>query len=454
MMQMNELDEWRTEAYENSKLYNEATKRRHDARLKRSKQFEVGDLVLLYNSKLKLFPGKLKSRWSGPFMIKTIFPYGTIEVTHPTKGTFKVNGHRLKLYNSTDIGDMREALTLHEPTFRTENRERTMSTSRIKRSAPSKKRKGPGSSFTSATTENRHPFLWFPQATQEEKYKAIRRRSIGTGRCIDWNVVRQVGLELDIKALLSTEPWENFFKIDEPTYMELTLEFCTTFILQSMTTQFDHPGAIQFRLGGSVHRLSIPQFGTALGLYTSEFIAEYPLAGLHRELHRIPIECWHALRPTTNNYNLSRSKATALHPALSPALQPLQLRRANLLPQLMGNMVPQGIQTMLHMRMIKQRRGTNPPQYTLKSPSTEEEDEDIPDDVSPPSKEATNPSQYPHRAAKSLTYISARLDRFEMHFAKNARRFDGIEAALQQICQHLHISSSAPPPDPTVDEGL
>ncbi|KAA3456925.1 Gag-Pol polyprotein [Gossypium australe] len=123
MMQMNELDEWRTEAYENSKLYKEATKRRHDARLNRSKQFEVGDLVLLYNSRLKLFPGKLKSRWLGPFMIKINFPYGTIEITHPTKGTFKENGHRLKIYNGADFENMREELLLHEPSFRTENRE-------------------------------------------------------------------------------------------------------------------------------------------------------------------------------------------------------------------------------------------------------------------------------------------------------------------------------------------
>ena len=121
-MQMNELNEWRADAYENSKLYKEATKRCHDARLTKSKQFEVGDLVLLYNSRLKLFPGKLKSRWSGPFMIKTIFPYGTIEVTHPTQGTFKVNGHRLKIYNGEDFRDMREELQLREPSFRNENR--------------------------------------------------------------------------------------------------------------------------------------------------------------------------------------------------------------------------------------------------------------------------------------------------------------------------------------------
>ena len=54
--------------------------------------------MLLFNSRLKLFPGKLRSRWSGPFKVKKVFPYGTIEIKHPEKGTFKVNGHRLKLY--------------------------------------------------------------------------------------------------------------------------------------------------------------------------------------------------------------------------------------------------------------------------------------------------------------------------------------------------------------------
>ena len=53
---------------------------------------------MLYNSRLRLFPGKLKSRWSGPFTITKVWPHGAIEVTHPEKGTFKVNGQRLKPY--------------------------------------------------------------------------------------------------------------------------------------------------------------------------------------------------------------------------------------------------------------------------------------------------------------------------------------------------------------------
>ncbi|CAN1140869.1 hypothetical protein LINPERPRIM_LOCUS25107, partial [Linum perenne] len=71
----------RHHAYESAKLYKERTKLIHDSRLKSGKDFRVGDQVLLYNSRLKLFPGKLRSRWSGPFTVTQVFPYGTIEVS-------------------------------------------------------------------------------------------------------------------------------------------------------------------------------------------------------------------------------------------------------------------------------------------------------------------------------------------------------------------------------------
>ena len=97
-LQLNELDEWRSMAYENSIMYKKRAKEYHDRHIDKSKQFEKGDKVLLFNSRLRLFPGKLKSRWSGPFVISQVFPHGAVEITHPEKGTFKVNGHRLKLY--------------------------------------------------------------------------------------------------------------------------------------------------------------------------------------------------------------------------------------------------------------------------------------------------------------------------------------------------------------------
>nr|GEX99124.1 reverse transcriptase domain-containing protein [Tanacetum cinerariifolium] len=58
------------------------------------------DQVLLFNSRLKNFSGKLKTRWSGPFTITHVFPYGTIELSQPNGPNFKVNGYRLKHYFS------------------------------------------------------------------------------------------------------------------------------------------------------------------------------------------------------------------------------------------------------------------------------------------------------------------------------------------------------------------
>ena len=48
--------------------------------------------MLLFNSRLRLFLGKLKSRWSGPFEIIQVILFGAVEIMHPEKGTFKVNG--------------------------------------------------------------------------------------------------------------------------------------------------------------------------------------------------------------------------------------------------------------------------------------------------------------------------------------------------------------------------
>ncbi|CAJ2645795.1 unnamed protein product [Trifolium pratense] len=98
VLQLHELDEFRNYAYENAKIYKEKTKNWHDKKIQ-NREFQEGQLVLLFNSRLKLFPGKLKSRWSGPFKVTKVFPYGAIEVKDPGSArTFKVNGQRLKPY--------------------------------------------------------------------------------------------------------------------------------------------------------------------------------------------------------------------------------------------------------------------------------------------------------------------------------------------------------------------
>nr|GEZ76680.1 reverse transcriptase domain-containing protein [Tanacetum cinerariifolium] len=96
-VQLNELNELRDHAYENSLIYKEKTKRIHDSKIK-NRVFNVGDRVLLFNSRLKIFSGKLKTRWSGPFTIAKVFPYGTVELSQANGPNFKVNGHRFKHY--------------------------------------------------------------------------------------------------------------------------------------------------------------------------------------------------------------------------------------------------------------------------------------------------------------------------------------------------------------------
>nr|GFA74941.1 reverse transcriptase domain-containing protein [Tanacetum cinerariifolium] len=104
-LQLNELSELRDQAYENSLIYKERTKKLHDEKIK-NRIFNVGDQVLLFNSRLKIFLGKLKSRWSGPFTISEIYPYGTAKLVHPDGCNFKVNCHRLKHYHGRDPPQM------------------------------------------------------------------------------------------------------------------------------------------------------------------------------------------------------------------------------------------------------------------------------------------------------------------------------------------------------------
>ncbi|XP_051140143.1 uncharacterized protein LOC127257724 [Andrographis paniculata] len=95
-MQIQELEEIRQEAYENAILYKEKTKAFHDNHI--SRKFLRLDRKS-YHSRLKLFPGKLRSRWIGPFIVTKLFPYGAVEIQSlRTEKNFVVNGHRLKSY--------------------------------------------------------------------------------------------------------------------------------------------------------------------------------------------------------------------------------------------------------------------------------------------------------------------------------------------------------------------
>ena len=97
LFDISSLDEWRTRAYENAK---ENVKRWHDKRIQK-REFDVGDYILLFNSRLRFFVGKLLSKWEGPYVIEEVYRSGAIKINN-FEGTNRkvVNGQRIKHYIS------------------------------------------------------------------------------------------------------------------------------------------------------------------------------------------------------------------------------------------------------------------------------------------------------------------------------------------------------------------
>ncbi|XP_043687622.1 uncharacterized protein LOC122638838 [Telopea speciosissima] len=97
-LQISELDELRNEASESAQIYKARTKAFHDKHIV-CKSFEPNQKVWPFNSKLCLFPGKLRSQWDGPFVVTQVSPHGAITIQNPQTGhTFTINGQRVKPY--------------------------------------------------------------------------------------------------------------------------------------------------------------------------------------------------------------------------------------------------------------------------------------------------------------------------------------------------------------------
>ncbi|XP_028954941.2 uncharacterized protein [Malus domestica] len=91
-LQLNELDEIRYEAYKNARIYKEKTKAFHDKMIC-GKSFSIGQKMLLFNSRLRLFPVQIRSMKTGQ--------------------EFKVNGHRLKPYYDNFVEHAVDDISLH-----------------------------------------------------------------------------------------------------------------------------------------------------------------------------------------------------------------------------------------------------------------------------------------------------------------------------------------------------
>ncbi|CAM8910249.1 unnamed protein product [Rhodiola kirilowii] len=113
-MQLNELEELRLEAYEGQTDYKARTKLYHDKFILQ-RSFEVGQQVLVFSSRLRLMPGKLRSRWTGPFKVTKVFNHGALELESPDDGRrFTINGQRVKHYHGEDSPPAQE-IDLTEP---------------------------------------------------------------------------------------------------------------------------------------------------------------------------------------------------------------------------------------------------------------------------------------------------------------------------------------------------
>nr|KYP75995.1 hypothetical protein KK1_020213 [Cajanus cajan] len=114
-LELHALDELRLQAYESSKLYKEKVKSYHDKTILK-REFRAGQSVLLFNSRLKLFPGKLRSKWSDPFRVKEVKPYGAIEIEDPkAQRSWVVNGQRLKPYLGGEVERLCCILSFRDP---------------------------------------------------------------------------------------------------------------------------------------------------------------------------------------------------------------------------------------------------------------------------------------------------------------------------------------------------
>ena len=101
---MNELEELRNEVYDNARIYKDKTKKWHDQKILR-REFKARKKFLLYSSKLKLFPRKLKSRWSGPYTVITSTPFRAMTLKTDSGSEFKVNSKRFKHYLGGNINE-------------------------------------------------------------------------------------------------------------------------------------------------------------------------------------------------------------------------------------------------------------------------------------------------------------------------------------------------------------
>ncbi|MBA0756154.1 hypothetical protein Gogos_021722, partial [Gossypium gossypioides] len=118
------------------------------------------------------------------------------------------------------------------------------------------------SSSSSPTATTRHIYLTFDHPPHEERYQHLKDRSLGLGRCINWEALEKVGLSAWLHTLLDATSWEQFFVIVKPTDLisswgcHLVFEYCGIWS-RSRIYYDDFLATLEFSiLSRHVHRLN------------------------------------------------------------------------------------------------------------------------------------------------------------------------------------------------------
>ncbi|KAJ9567441.1 hypothetical protein OSB04_003407 [Centaurea solstitialis] len=286
LISLHELEELRSLAYENSKIYKEQRKKWHDAHLKEVKVFKEGDKVLMYQTRFKFSPGKLKSRWIGPYVVLKAYPSGYVDLM-TERGSFKVNGHRLKLYNENDPVRNGEYFSSSLLFF-------SANLFPFCKSMASKR------TSSSCNVQN-HPCLSFDSDNilRSEKMSLmieldrLKKRDVEIGSTVDLHFVEEIALGDRLSSLLRREYRDHFgvlrfvtndcekaLKTHESIYYELVLEFLATFSFDVEAYEedrFDGP-CVRFRLLGEWYGITLPCIFTA-AQSRSEYFSHYFLIG-------------------------------------------------------------------------------------------------------------------------------------------------------------------------------
>ncbi|KAL0375433.1 UNVERIFIED_CONTAM: hypothetical protein Sradi_3459000 [Sesamum radiatum] len=292
-LQLNELDEIRHHAYENARIFKERTKAWHDARI-RPKDFSDGDKVLLFNSRLKLFPGKFRSKWSGPYTVTTVFPHGAVELlgeqghgpSSPTHHSLslslsspcrpaaaaRVHGHRATAppppsSSPTDARSLHPAArcSLRPVTAPLQSTIFNGPTGVVAFSSSSQQKfRHLASSGSRPRWEPSH----FRSQRHRDRYATISQCVILPGKSLHRPTMIELLICDRIDALTMNSCWRCFCEVRHPIFVELVREFYTTFEFEP-PAHLSTPNAVKFRLCGRAFHLSITDFNLALGFIDS-----------------------------------------------------------------------------------------------------------------------------------------------------------------------------------------